>query len=105
MTRLLILASLLALAACSQPIEDRITRKLEAAGISQPMAQCMAKRWVKRLDLIQLRKIERLSSDISRQYKDQSLTVTGFIERVDQIDDPQIVRVVTTSAAVCAFKT
>jgi hypothetical protein len=105
MTRFLILAPLLALAACSQPIEARITRKLEAAGISQPMARCMAKRWVKRLNLVQLGKIERLSSDVNREYKDKTLTVTGFIERVDRLDDPEIVRVVTTSAAVCAFKT
>jgi hypothetical protein len=104
MTRLLIPASLLAFAACSQPIEARITSRLEAAGIPQPMAQCMAKRWTKRLDVFQLRKIERLSSDVSHEYKDHTLTVIGFIERVDRLDDPEIVRVVTTSAAVCALK-
>lgn len=104
MTRLPILLPLLAVAACSQPIEARITSKLEAAGLSPPMARCMAKRWVKRLDLFQLRKIEHLSSDVSREYKDQTLTVTGFVERVDRLDDPQIVRVVTASAAVCALK-
>ena len=105
MSRALILLPLLALASCAQPIEARIATRLEAAGIPQPMAQCMAKRWVKRLDLVQLREIERLSSDVSRQYKDKTLTVTGFVGRVDRLDDPEIVRVVTTSAAICAFKT
>jgi hypothetical protein len=108
MTRQLVLMPILvlplAMVACSQPIEARITARLEAAGLPQPMAQCMAKSWVKRLDIIQLRKIEHLSGDISREYKDRTLTVTGFIERVDRLDDPEIVRVVTTSAAVCALK-
>jgi hypothetical protein len=104
MTRALILISLLGLVACAQPIEARIANRLEAAGIPPPMAHCMAKRWVKRLDLFQLRKIERLSSDVSRRYKDQTLTVTGLIDRVNGLDDPQIVRVVTASAAICAFK-
>ena len=105
MTRRLIAILLFALASCAQPIEARIVARLEAAGIPQPMAQCMAKRWVKRLDLSQLRKVERLSSDVSREYKNQTLTVTGFIARVDRLDDPEIVRVVTTSAAVCTFTT
>ena len=104
MNRALLLLSLLALASCSQPFEARIANKLQAAGIPAPMAACMAERWVKRLDVFQLRKIEHLSSDVSRQYKDQSLTVTDFIERVDRLDDPQIIRVVTGSAAVCALK-
>lgn len=103
MNRALILLSLLALAACSRPFEARIANRLEAAGIPQPMAQCMAKRWVDRLDVFQLRKIEGLSGDLSREYKDHTLSVTGFIERVDLLDDPEIVRVVTKSAAVCAL--
>lgn len=92
---------LLPLAACAQPLEQRVASKLAAAGLSQPMAQCMAERWVKRLSVFQLQKISGLADGL----KDESgeLTVGGFITRVRELDDPEIVEVVTKSSLVCAL--
>jgi len=103
MNRTFALLPLLVLAGCAQPFEGRIAAKLQDAGIPGPMAQCMAERWVDRLSIPQLRKIEQLTGDIRQQYQDRSLTVVGFIDRIRTLDDPEILRVVTSSAARCAL--
>lgn len=65
------------------------------------MANCMAGRWVERLSVLQLRKISALAGDL----KDETgtLTVGGFATRVRQLDDPEIVQIVTQSSVVCAL--
>jgi len=98
-----LLMPMIALSACSQPFEGRVAAKLHAAGIPEPIAQCMAKRWVDRLNVLQLRKIEQLSGAVGERHKDGSLTVIGFISEVRRMDDPEIVTVVTASAGICAL--
>jgi hypothetical protein len=97
----ILLLPLSALAACAQPFEGRVASRLADAGLSRPMAECMAERWVDRLSLLQLQKI----SDLADHLKDEKgkLTAGRFISRVRQLDDPEIVEVVTKSSVVCAL--
>ena len=92
---------LLALAACSQPLEGRIVDRLTSAGLREPMARCMAERWVKRLSPLQLREIASAAEDL--QADGGKLNVGGLIARVRQINDPEIVQVVSSSTVVCAL--
>jgi len=63
----------------------------------------MAKKWVDRLSLAQLQKISRLSEDLVKERSQGSLTAVRFVERVRATDDPEVVSVVTSSAASCAL--
>ena len=103
MRSILLLPPMLVLAACAQPFEGRVAAKLHDAGIPDPIAKCMAKRWVDRLSVLQLRKIEQLSGEISDRHRDGSLTVIGFVDHVRRMDDTEIVTVVTASAGICAL--
>jgi hypothetical protein len=102
MNRLLLLLPL-ALAACAQPFEGRVAARLSEAGLSRPMADCMAGRWVDRLNVLQLQKISRLSEDLGRERSQGRLTVSRFMERVRQVNDPEIYQVVSSSAVACAL--
>lgn len=94
---------LISLAACSQAFEGRVARNLAEAGLSRPMADCMANRWVDRLNLAQLQKISSLADDLKRERGEGRLTVARFIDRVRAVDDPEVFGVVSSSAAVCAI--
>lgn len=94
---------LLPLAACAQTFEGRVTTRLTEAGLPRPMAECMARRWVSRLNVLQLQKISDLSGDLQRERGQGKLTVGRFVERVRAVDDPEIFSVVTSSAAACAI--
>ena len=100
MRRFLLLA-LVSLAGCSQAFEGRIADRLDAAGLSRPMSECMAERWVKRLSLFQLRRIQSLAGDLEAE--GERLTLAGLIGRVREMEDPDIVEVVTRSTVVCAL--
>ena len=104
MRHFIALLPLLAVAACAQPLEGRVASRLTEAGIPPGMAQCMAKRWVDRLSLLQLRKIQSLTSDIKRDRGEGRLTVFRLVDRVRQINDAEIFDVVSKSAAHCALK-
>lgn len=101
MIRTLSLTTLLLLAACAQPFEGQVATKLGEAGLPQNIADCMAKRWVDRLSLVQLGKIKTLAADLSRERG--TLTVSRFLERIRAVDDPEVVEVVTVSAGLCAL--
>ena len=101
--RCLVLLVSLALAACAQPFEGRVASRPTEAGLPRPMAECMAERWVDRLSVLQLRKISNLSEDLTRERSQRQLTVGRFVERVRQVDDPEIFRVVSGSAVACAL--
>lgn len=98
------LIPLVAVAACAQPFEGRVASRLTEAGLSRPMAECMAKRWVDRLNVLQLRKISSLSDDLSKERSRGALTVGRLIERVRAVDDPEIFAVVSSSSIACALK-
>ena len=96
-----LLFALLSLTGCSQAFEGRITDRLDEAGLSRPMSECMAERWVKRLGIFQLWRIQALAEDLEAER--ESLTVATMIGRVREMDDPEIVEVVTRSTMVCAL--
>jgi hypothetical protein len=91
----------IAFAACSQPFEGRIAASLAEAGLSRPVSECMAERWVKKLSLMQLRRIESLAGELRDERG--RLGPGRLIARLREIDDPEIVEVVTRSSLVCAL--
>ena len=93
----LAIMGLLALSACAIP-EARLRTGLVNAGLSQPMAACMAERMVDRLSLTQLRRIGDLP------YARDERTVSGFLHRVRALRDPEIWTVSSAAAAVCAVR-
>lgn len=88
-------AAILLLSACAIP-EARLRRGLENAGLTRPMAACMAQRMADRLSLIQLRRIGDLP------YASSSVSVSEFLHRVRALGDAQILGVSSSSAALCA---
>lgn len=91
----LALVLLLAVAACALP-EARLRAGLINAGLSQPLAACMAERMVDRLSLAQLRRI----GDLPRAR--EATSVAEFLRRVRSLRDPEIWSVSSSSAALCA---
>lgn len=83
------------LSACAIP-EARLRTGLINAGLSQPMAACMAQRMADRLSLIQLRRIGDLP------YASSSGSVSEFLHRIRSLGDPQILSVSSSAAALCA---
>ena len=89
------IGGLLMLAACSTP--EMMTRQgLVSAGISRPVASCMASRMVDRLSILQLRRLAGLGK------ADRSRDLDQFLYRVRSLRDPEIVGVTASSAALCA---
>lgn len=91
---------LVALAGCATP-QTRVRTALIDAGLSRPMASCMAQRMVDRLSLGQLQKLSRLSG-ISKAQIGQ-LTIGEMLRRTKALGDPQILTVVTTAGLGCAI--
>jgi hypothetical protein len=101
MKRFAILIAALALSACATP-ETRIRTALTNAGLSKPVAGCMAERMVDRLSLFQLNKLNGLSK---LQKKDvRQISIDEFVKRTKALQDPEILGVVTSSGVICAFQ-
>lgn len=99
---LMLAASLmtLGLSGCATP-ETRLRTGLLDAGLSAPVAACMADRMVDRLSLVQLRRLSSLGSLKEKRLRD--LTMDQFLYRVRALKDGEILAVTTASAARCAF--
>jgi hypothetical protein len=93
---LLFLAAFL-LASCAVP-EARLRAGLVNAGLSEPMAACMAERMADQLSLMQLRRIGDLP------YAREQRTVAGFLHRMRALRDTEILTVSSAAAAVCAVR-
>jgi len=93
--------TLLALSACATP-ETRIRTALMDAGLSQPIAACMADRMVDRLSLVQLNKLNGLKK--LRGQDMRKVTVEEFLRRTRSLQDPEILGVATSSGLICAVK-
>jgi hypothetical protein len=89
------------LASCATP-ETRVRNGLIEAGLSRPMASCMAQRMVERLSLLQLRRLDRLSTLRDRNLR--QMTPDEFLHRARALGDPETLAVMTTSAGVCALR-
>lgn len=85
------------LASCAIP-EARLRAGLVNAGLSEPMAACMAERMVDRLSLAQLRRIGDLP------YARDERTVAGFLHRIRALRDGEIWTVASAAAAICAVR-
>lgn len=97
----LVAVAVLALSACATP-ETRVRTALMDAGLSKPVASCMADRMVDRLSLIQLNKLSGLKK--LRGQDVRKLTVEEFLKRTRSLQDPEILGVVTSSGLICAVK-
>jgi hypothetical protein len=91
----------LALSACATP-ETRVRTALMDAGLSQPIAACMADRMVDRLSLIQLNKLNGLKK--LRGQNMRKVTLDDFLRRTRALQDPEILGVTTSSGLICAVK-
>jgi hypothetical protein len=72
------------------------------AGLSQPIAACMADRMVDRLSLVQLNKLSGLKK--LRGQDMRKITVEDFLKRTRALQDPEILGVVSASGLMCAVK-
>ncbi len=93
-------AAALTLSACATP-ETRVRTALTRAGLSKPVAGCMAERMVDRLSLWQLNKLSKLGK--LKEKKIQSMTMEEFVKRTKALQDPEILAVVSSSAVACAL--
>lgn len=93
--------TVLALSACATP-ETRIRTALMDAGLSQPIAACMADRMVDRLSLVQLNKLNGLKK--LRKQDMRKVTVEEFLRRTRSLQDSEILGVATSSGLICAVK-
>lgn len=97
----LVAVSVLALSACATP-ETRVRTALMDAGLSKPIASCMADRMVDRLSLIQLNKLSGLKK--LRDKDVRKLSIDEFLKRTKSLQDPEILGVVSSSGLICAVK-
>jgi hypothetical protein len=88
------------LAGCATP-ETRIRTALVEAGLSKPVAGCMADRMVDRFSLGQLNKLRGLSKFQDKKVK--KLSIEEFVKRTKALQDPEILSVVTSSGVICAI--
>jgi hypothetical protein len=93
--------ALLTLSACATP-ETRVRTALMNAGLSKPIAACMADRMVDRLSLIKLNKLNGLKK--LRGQDMRKVTVEEFLRRTSALQDPEILGVTTSSGLICAVK-
>jgi hypothetical protein len=98
---LAVIIPLLVVAGCATP-ETQLRSGLVNAGLSQPMAGCMAKQMANRLSLIQLRRLGSLGN-----FKDESIrdmSVERFLRNVRALRDPEVLTVTTKAALSCAIE-
>jgi hypothetical protein len=91
----------LSLASCATP-ETRIRTALTNAGLSKPVAGCMAGRMVDRLSLWQLNKLRGLGKLQDKKARD--ISISEFVKRTKALQDPEILGVVTSSGVICAMQ-
>ena len=101
MKRMIAVTSVLALSACATP-ETRVRTALMDAGLSKPIASCMADRMVDRLSLLQLNRLSGLKK--LRGQDMRKITVDEFLKRTRSLQDPEILGVVGSSGLICAFR-
>ncbi len=77
--------------------QDRVRSALVDAGLSPPIARCMAHHLVDQLSDQQLRKLQVLQG-LQRPGR----SVGDYIAAVQRVNDPQVLRVALSSAALCA---
>ena len=79
----------------------RIEAALVERGVPQPVAACMGMRMAERLTIGQLRELQQMG-EREREAGMPASTVE-FLERLRSVEDRELVEVVGSSAAICAF--
>ncbi|WP_342803832.1 hypothetical protein [Novosphingobium album (ex Liu et al. 2023)] len=74
--------------------EYRVRSALVEAGLSDKRADCMARRMVKRLSIVQLYKLQR--------FEGESHSLGAYIAGVRRVGDGEAIAVTASSAALCA---
>ena len=95
MKRIVLVAMLLA--GCATPAE-RITDRLQAAGVPGAEARCMGNRLAARLSLAQLQELNR----VVKTADGERLTVNRLVRRLGDSDPALVARLVETGI-VCAL--
>jgi hypothetical protein len=96
-----LLPALALLAACAVSPEAQLRAGLVKAGLSEPMASCMAQPMAEKLSVEQLRKLRSLarSSDLDVR----TASYTQVLREIRALGDPQIVQVTASAALGCAL--
>jgi hypothetical protein len=89
------------LAGCAASYENRIAERLSDAGLSRPVAKCMAGRMADRLSTGQLKRLARFGGTLGDDVRD--MTLSEVSRRFAAIGDPEIVEVVTRAGLGCAI--
>lgn len=71
----------------------RLHSALVESGMSDRVASCMTKRMMKRLNLVQIVKLQKLEGE--------KPTLGAWVHAVKSVDDGEVILVTTTSAALC----
>lgn len=104
MKKLLAAGLMLALSACAtMSPEAKVRTRLMEAGLSRPMAGCMAERLVDRLSMQELRRLNSLSKLGTRRVGD--MTIDELLHRLSALNDPHILKVVAKAGLGCAIAT
>ena len=81
--------------------ESRVRAGLIDAGLSPPMAGCMAERMADRLSIAQLRRLQSLAS--LRKSHMGDMTVDRLLYKVRALEEPEIFAVTSKAALICAI--
>jgi hypothetical protein len=104
MRKLLMVGLTLALAGCTtMSPEAKVRTRLIEAGLSRPMASCMAERLVDRLSMQELHRLGSLSKLGTRNVGE--MTIDELLHRLAALNDPHIMKVVTKAGIGCAIAT
>jgi hypothetical protein len=98
---LVALAAASALAGCSAAYENRIESSLTGAGLSQPVAACIAERMVDRLSKSEIRTIGRLGE--KAKARPAGMSVTEFLAHHRGELEPRTYATLTRAGVVCAI--
>lgn len=102
MKRVFVLSLALLAAACSTlSPEARVRQKLVDAGVRPEMAQCMAGKLVRKLSNDELRQLGRVAK-LPRQHPGH-MSFDELGQRLQALNDPHIVSVVTRVGLGCAI--
>jgi hypothetical protein len=94
------LLALLPLAGCGAVYENRIESALVAAGLREPVAECVAERMVDQLSREQIHAIARLKDKADKNLPRMSLV--QFLRRHGGELDARTVSVLTRAGVVCS---
>lgn len=101
MVRIAFAAGLLTIvAACASP-ESQIRLGLVNAGLSKPMAGCMASQMIGKLSLIQLRRLGSLGNFKREDIREMS--VDRFLHNVRALKDQEVLAITTRAGLRCAI--